>query len=586
MVTWADVDSAIESERQRRAKRVDSVTMATALLILICAIWLAWPTLSDLFSDKGVSLAGFGAPMLLLFWGIILQDLALDDPAARSRIGASTTVAWPVLMVIGALGLEAELNGTTVGSVLVMAVGWFCRLQSRTLLRGGFDVLRFRSILTGIGSASATILLFSQAADYTQVLSFIAPLVVLLSVVDTTYAWMVGDDQKILRKAFKKRLDALELRLLELKSQGAAVDQAASLLTTAREEGHLDPKYGMRLLDEGEEDMERSLSLADDVEIIRNDALAAVKQASDIAPTAKRPQKAFDMGEREVQLGSLREGELLFREAKKRAAEIIEWWGQAEQAITEGSRLLDGKKGDGIKRLYEMLNEAKEFLASEKPHEAYEYASVIPAQMLADGDAQERALISLKEAHRQLKQADGLDTSQLKERLDQAEEAVDQGHASQAIGLADGVVRTIEKERAAMDDVLRALKQRKKLVQRYEGRDDEKSWEKALEEIDSAAQAKSWSHAGMLLERMTAELDKEGKASDDALELYDFVIDEWRTLRNQCDASQITIEDDDRRECERAIALAEEMLGVSRIEDCLNHLSQADAAMERLRRRI
>ena len=44
--------------------------------------------------------------------------------------------------------------------------------------------------------------------------------------------------------------------------------------------------------------------------------------------------------------------------------------------------------------------------------------------------------------------------------------------------------------------------------------------------------------------------------------------------------------DEDRRECERAIALAEEMLGVSRIEDCLNHLSEADAAMERLRRRI
>ena len=34
--------------------------------------------------------------------------------------------------------------------------------------------------------------------------------------------------------------------------------------------------------------MERSLSLADDVEIIRNDALAAVKQASDIAPTERR----------------------------------------------------------------------------------------------------------------------------------------------------------------------------------------------------------------------------------------------------------------------------------------------------------
>ncbi|MBT5661467.1 MAG: hypothetical protein HOI79_05290, partial [Euryarchaeota archaeon] len=209
MVTWADVDSAIESERQRRAKRVDTVTMAAALLILLCAIWLAWPTLSSLFSDKGVALAGFGAPMLLLFWGIILQDLALDDPAARSRIGASTTIAWPVLMVIGALGLEAELNGGLVGSILVMSVGWFCRAQSRTLLRGGFDVLRFRSILTGIGCASATTLLFSQSADYTEIISFIAPLIVLLSVVDTVYAWMVGDDQKVLRKAFKKRLDEL-----------------------------------------------------------------------------------------------------------------------------------------------------------------------------------------------------------------------------------------------------------------------------------------------------------------------------------------------------------------------------------------
>ncbi|HJM54944.1 MAG TPA: hypothetical protein QGI72_01715 [Poseidonia sp.] len=586
MVTWADVDSAIESERQRRIKHVDSMTMTTALLILGCAMWIAWPTLTDLFSDKGVVLSGFGAPMLLLFWGIILQDLALDDPAARSRVGASTSVSWPILMVLGALGLEATLSAATLGSCLILIVGWFCRNQSRSLLRGGFDVLRFRSILTAIGCASAIVLLFSQPIDYNQILSYIAPLVVIFSLVETLRSWVVGDDQKALRKTFKKRLDLLELRLLELKAQGAAVDQAASLLTTAREEGHLDPEYGMRLLDESEEDMERSLSLADDVEVIRKDALAAVSEASDIAPTAKRPKNAFDMGEREVTLGSLREGEQLFREAKKRASEVIEWWGQAEDAITEGSRILDGKKGDGIQRLHEMLNEAKSLLASEKPREAFEYASVIPSQLQADGDAQDRALVSLKEANRQLSQADGLDTVELKSRLKQAEDAIDEGHASQAIGLADGVVRTIEKERAAMDDVLRALKQRKKLVERYKGRDDEAEWALALEEIDQAAQAKSWSHAGMLLERMTAGLDKEGKASDDALELYDFVIDEWRILRNQCEAASISIEDDDRRECEQEIALAEEMLGVSRIEECLNHLSKADAAMERLRRRI
>ena len=71
----------------------------------------------------------------------------------------------------------------------------------------------------------------------------------------------------------------------------------------------------MRLLDESEEDMEQALSFAGDVEIVRKDALEAVEAAESIAPIASVP-KAFDMVEREVSLGSLREGELLFRRPK------------------------------------------------------------------------------------------------------------------------------------------------------------------------------------------------------------------------------------------------------------------------------
>ena len=103
---------------------------------------------------------------------------------------------------------------------------------------------------------------------------------------------------------------------------------------TAREEGHRDPNWGMRLLDEAEEDIERSLSLAGDVEAIKADSLDAVNKAEDIAPIVKRPRKAWDMGQREVELGSLREGEALFRQAKKRANEIIEWWEMAETAVS------------------------------------------------------------------------------------------------------------------------------------------------------------------------------------------------------------------------------------------------------------
>ena len=71
-------------------------------------------------------------------------------------------------------------------------------------------------------------------------------------------------------------------------------------------------------------------SLADDVDAVLEDARKFVEQAEDIAPIVKRPRKAYDMGLRELKLGSLREGETLLRQAKKRAKEIIEWWSQGK----------------------------------------------------------------------------------------------------------------------------------------------------------------------------------------------------------------------------------------------------------------
>ena len=66
-----------------------------------------------------------------------------------------------------------------------------------------------------------------------------------------------------------------------------------------------------------------------------------------------------------------------------------------------------------------------------------------------------------------------------------------------------------------------------------------------LEEITQAADERSWSHAGMLLERMTSALDKEGHASDEATELYDFVVDQWKVL--EINAKRPASIDDDRR---------------------------------------
>ena len=585
MVTWADADAAVEAERAVRIKRVENATLVSALTLLLCAVWLAWPSIRGLSNGDGVVLASFGAPLLVLIWGIFVQDLTLDDGAARSRVASATSVAWPLLMCLGALGFEGDVP-VMAGSGLVLLSGVMCRQLSHRTMRGNFGVLRYRAILTGIGTLSALALTLTAGETLNEPPMMLALSISAFAMADTAYTWTVGDDQKAERKRFRQRLDRLETRLLELKAQGAAVAQAASLLTTAKEEGHLDPDYGMRLLDESEEDMERALSFADDVEIIRQDALTAVEAAESIAPTVKRPRKAYEMGEREVKLGSLREGEQLYRQAKKRASETVTWWAKAEEAILEATRALDGKDGAGANQLREVLSEAKAQLAREQPKEAYEIAIVILPQLDADADAIVRAEQSVEEAVRSVAQSDGLDTSEMEARLEQASEALESGNASQAIGLADGVVRTLERERAAMDDVLRALKQKKKLKQRYEGREDKDRWEAMLSDIVAAADDRIWSHAAMLLEQMTTALDRDGHALEEARELYDFVAQQWAVLRNQCEAAHIKATDEDRRAVEEAVAKAEAHLDVARLEEALDALGVADGAMERLRRRI
>ena len=586
MEAWADVEKAIQAEKLMRNNKMDNLVNFSAFSLLCAAIWLAWPALNSAIEGKSGIISGLGLPIIVLLWGVVIQDIVVDDAKARSRVGGGASIIWPILLMIGVINIDFTLSLETLGSILVIIVAMFCYKSAANTLQGDLGVLRFRSLMSGVGCLTSLSLFIGKMPENMTLHWLVAVSILVISFAEVSYTWVKGDDKKEIRKKFRKRLDQIENELLELKAQGAAVAQASSLVTTAQEEGHIDPEYGMRLLDDAEENIKRSISLAGDVEIIMQDALTAVEAAEDIAPIAKRPRKSFNAGVREVELGSLRDGELLFRRAKKSATEIAEWWRAAENAITEASRQLSGKTGDAVDHLIEMLNDAKKKLSSEKPKEAFEYAVVIPQQLAADGDAQSKAEESVNEANRQLKQTDGLDISDMEKRLSKAKEELEKGNASQAMGLADGVVRTIIAERAAMDDVRKALRQRKKLKKQFESRDDSKNWQLKLDEIDTAADEKQWTHAATLLDRMTKELDKEGRASDDALELYDFVMDEWRILRNQCEAAFIKVTDDDRRDCEQAIALAEEALGVGKITECLELLAEADSAMEKLRRRI
>ena len=345
---WADVDAALLAARESRQQRLDRLTSGSALLILAGAVWLMWPSLQSAMKGESGLLEGLGYPLLIIAYGLILQDTIVDNGKARTRVGSFACIAWPVLLILASKHFNISDTDSALGSGFLLIVAYSCFTASSRVLQGGLDVMRWRAIMTGLGVVAAFSLFIGQIPESMtyEWLASIGSLTV--GSVVTGYIWFVGDDQRAERKKFVNRLDGLETQLLELKSQGAAVDQAASLVMTAKEEGHIDPSYGMKLLQEAEEDIERTLSLTGDVEIIQADAIQAIEKAESIAPTAKRPRKSFEMGSREVKLGSLREGEMLFRQSKKLALDIIEWWGLAEQAITEGSRLLAGNQAESV----------------------------------------------------------------------------------------------------------------------------------------------------------------------------------------------------------------------------------------------
>jgi hypothetical protein len=576
-----DLDAAIEFEFESRVKNIERLGGISAIILLMAATWLAWPALEAALNG-GSLLNGIGYSLIILAWGLFVQDLGIQDSTSRSRIGAALTIAWLPIAIIGIPALDGTLD-EQFGFVLLLATSLILFKVSRDILNGGIEISKFRSIMGFLGFILAISIVAADMKEgyvlWLQVGFCLAAL--LLIIID----WSGNSEQRIQRRAFDKRLNAIEHRILELKSTGAAVDQAASLVMTAREEGHRDPEWGMRLLDEADEDIERNLSLAGDVEEIKLDALNLVERSEEIAVIAKRPRKAFVMGEREVELGSLREGEALYRQAKKLASEIIEWWEQAESAIRAAAAILESSNNKQ-EHLAELLVEAKKKLKSEKPKQAYEFAIVIPEQIKGVGEALELAEDLLKDAHRQLKAADGIDKKPLGDRLDSAEIALEAGDYSQANGLAGGVIREIIAEREAMEDIRRALRQKVHLISRWEEREDSEQWDLRLTEIEDATDELQWTHAATLLDRLTKDLDTEGKASDEASELLEFIKEEWKTLRNQCEASGIKVDDDERHSTEEAIAIAQEAQKAGRIDEALESLGLADGFMERLRRRV
>jgi hypothetical protein len=576
-----DIATVVQRVLQARDQRIQILSGAASFGLVIAALTITMPAI-----EAGLTLTALGPAIMLIVMALLVNDLILWGPRGRSRIGAACAAAAPLIVAFGFTTILASVEAGIDNQPLIIVLNmlWLPLMlgamhTGHLILSGKDDAVRYRAIaqLFGVGIGVSIILASPLAAVWHAVLPA-------LFIIPATYSLVVGGPDRAQVKEFKRALDTAEDRVLLLRSKGITVDQAASLVNSARGLGYRDPKIGLRILDEALGDIERIVALSNDLGAIRDEAEGVVAAAAKIAPMAKRPARCMTTGDREAELGSLREAEQLYREAKRRSLEISTHWKPAEDAIAAARAAISAVSGVDRERLEGMVQAASEALDREEPADSRTIAESIPPHIENITEAAVGAESALEEARAALGRVEGLDCTEWQERLEEADSAMRDGDASLARGLADSIQREIITVGEAKTMVQRALRQRRKMTEQWSERGDASTWDERLAEAKKLAESGRWVEANETLDSITSDLDAVGQAVVETTELLDFVKDEWRSLRARLESSGVKAANEDRRACELAVGEASKALERGDVDDALTALGDADGLMERLRR--
>ena len=555
--------------------RVEKVAMMGTLLLITSAGWWLFPAM-----DGSVELLPRMGPVIAMFVAaLMLMDLIDHGPVERSRIAIASGLAWPMVI---AMAIDSFGDGDrTLASAILILVAISLLLHWRNSLGGSLSTRRLRAFSGLAGTAIGIAIVISLGLEL-----LIAVVFALACIGMVTPDLMAKDDVHEERKKFANELDDAEARMLELRSKNSGLEQASSLIQQAREAGWKDPARGMVLIEEADREAKRIMEMAVDIDAIRSDSLSAVEKAEEIAPAVQGPRRAFTMGDREAGHGSLREAESLYRLAKTKAGAIEENWQLAAESIATAEKAIAAKSGSASDSIRGILTAAKEAMDAEEPAEALHIASSIPAHIesleASSGDAE----VAIADAEAALKSAEGELALANAERLTEAKEALAKGDVPLAKGLADSLAREIRETSDAMQEVQRALRQKKQISARFPSGQANQFWQSRLEEVETAASSGAWTNASQFLTSLTNDLATYESEASEAKELLDFVQSEWSELRRRLDSSSIAPTDESRRATEAAVNKATQALDSGQIQDCLTALGKADELLEGLRRRV
>ena len=516
-------------------------------------------------------------PVLILFSSsLLLQDLVEFGPTERMRISTACCVAWPLLLAIAAVNRNEGNLGATLTLVLVSAILYS---TSSSMLGSDVKTKRWRGLITTIG--------FTLAIPIVLVSNLTSLLIMTIAASFTTVPILfTKDGLEEERQDFSEKLKHAERHILGLQSGNTLMQQPNSLLKMAREQGWKNPERGTELISEAKREATRIASFVSDVEEIREQSEIYVNKAEKVTGFPGRPRKIFEDALTELENGSLRASESRFREAKSEAEMIESNWQNAMEAIDEAEKAISDAHGHLVQGLRSTLNEAKKAMEDEDPRYALAIVSEIPSQMDDVEDLMLQARNSLEEAKSEVSSYDSVSIGDLNKRLDDANAALDSGNASLAIGLSEGVTRLIRKESEAKTTVQRSLRQVKSIEDRIPSGGSGSEWSRRLVEAKSSADAGKWIEAAESLSALAGELDDFHSSVEEAREMLEFLVGDWRKLRKRLESSGYGSDNKDRISTEEYLAAAERALSEGEIDDCLESLGEADSSMEALRRLV
>jgi len=549
--------------------------MAGTLLLITSAGWWLFPAM-----DGSVELLPRMGPVIAMFVAaLMLMDLIDHGPIERSRIAIACGLAWPMVI---AMAIDSFGDGDrALASVILIIVATSLLLHWRNALGSSLSTRRLRAFSGLAGTALGIAIIISLNLEL-----MIAGAFAVTCIAMVFPDLLAKDDVHEERKKFANELDQAEARMLELRSKNSGLEQASSLIQQARDEGWKNPARGMVLIEEADREAKRIMEMAVDIDAIRTDSLSAVEKSEEIAPVVQGPRKAFEMGDREAGHGSLREAETLYRLAKTKAAAIEKYWQEATNSIDAAEKAIAAKSGSGSDAVRGILRAAEEAMDAEEPAEALHIANSIPAHIDSLEASSDEAEIAIADAEAALNSAEGELALTNAERLAEAKEAFAKGDAPLAKGLADSLAREVRETSDAMQEVQRALRQKKQISDRFPTGQASQVWQSRLEEVEAAASSGAWTNASQSLTSLTNDLATYESEASEAKELLDFVRSEWSELRRRLDSSSITPTDESRRATEAAVNKATQALDSGQIQDCLTALGKADELLEGLRRRV